>query len=101
MQPNDRHEAEIEAIWRDVSSGPGVTDPKVRAQVMAGSGPEGLVDFLDKVRHASYRTADEDIASLERAGLEEDAIFELTVAAAAGIAYERLLAAKRAMQVPS
>ena len=94
----DRHAAEIEAIRRDVVSSPGVTDRAVRARVLAGESPRELADFLDRVRHASYRVTDEDISALKAAGLSEDEIFELTVAASVGIAIERLETAKRAMK---
>lgn len=65
---------------------------------MAGDYPEELRAFLVKVRDASYRITDDDIAELRRAGLDEDEIYELTVAAVVGIAFERLESAKRAMK---
>ena len=50
------------------------------------------------MREASYRVTDEDLAALRRAGLTEEQIYELTVAAAVGIACDRLDIAKRAMK---
>lgn len=94
----DRHAAEIEAIRTDVLSARVVTEPGARALAMAGGAPEALREYLSKVRHSSYRVVDDDIAALRGAGISEDAIYELTVAACVGIAYERLQAAKRAMQ---
>ncbi len=96
--PADRHAAAIDAIRRDVVSGPGVTERADRARVLAGDSPREMSAFLDKVRHASHRITDEDIAALRRVGLGDDEIFELTVAAALGAALERLDAAKRAMR---
>ena len=93
----DGHAAEIEAIKHDVLTAAAVTDPAVRALVLDGAAPEGLQPYFDKLRHASYRVTDEDIAALKKSGLSEDAIFELTVAASVGFAYERLQAGKRAM----
>lgn len=98
MVDADRHEAEIESIKHDVLTAEGVTDPSVRALAVDGHAPEGLAVFFEKVRHASYRVTDQDISSLRQSGLSEDAIFELTVAASLGIAYERLKAGRRAMR---
>jgi len=91
------HDAAIAAIREDLLSAPGATTRGERALVIGGSAPEGLRDFLEKVRHASYKVTEEDIAALGRRGLSEDAIFELTVAAAVGIAYDRLETARTAM----
>ncbi len=96
--PADRHAAEIDAIRRDVVSAPSMTERADRARVLAGDSPREMSGFLDKVRHASYKITDEDIAALRRAGLGDDEIFELTVAAAVGIALDRFEAAKRAMR---
>lgn len=65
---------------------------------MAGDSPRDAAAFLEKARHASYRVTDDDIAALRRAGLGEDEIFELAVAASVGVALARLDAAKRAMR---
>lgn len=92
-----RHAAEIEAIRRDALDAPATTRREERALVMAGGSPPGWETFLAKVRGESYRVTDDDVQRLRRAGFSEDAIFELTVAAAVGVAYERLLTARRAL----
>jgi hypothetical protein len=46
--------------------------------------------YVGAVRGHAYRVTDEDVDRLRGAGLDDDAIFELTVAAALGAAAERL-----------
>ena len=95
----DRHAADIEAIRRDVVTAPeAVTDRALRERVLAGDYPDELRSFLLKVRDASYRIADDDIAALRHAGVSEDEIYELTVAAAVGIAFRRYESATRAVR---
>jgi alkylhydroperoxidase family enzyme len=57
-------------------------------------GPEPAVahDYLERVRTGAYAISDEDVRALARAGLSEDEIFHLTVAAAVGAGLERLRA---------
>jgi hypothetical protein len=50
-------------------------------------------------RHA-YKTVDQDIENLKRAGYSEDAIFELTVSAALGVALEQLESATAVIRSP-
>jgi len=100
----DRHAGEIDDIVREVLDGPGVTSRRERMAALEGSGPELISrpalmgTYLTKVREQSYRVSDEDFAALRAAGLSEDAVFELTVAAAVGAAFRRLEAARRAMR---
>lgn len=46
--------------------------------------PPALCDYVEKVAKHAYDVTDEDVAALRRAGYSEDAIFELTLAAATG-----------------
>ena len=50
------------------------------------SGPlaEPMQSYAAKVRDESYRVTDADVAELRAAGLSEDEVFEITVAAALG-----------------
>ena len=84
----------FEAIVARVLRGAGVTSTAQRAEAAAatGGGP-----YLEKVRAHAYKITDEDVASLKRAGMDEDAIFELTIAAAVGVAARRLAAAMEAI----
>lgn len=89
-----------QALIERVLEGPGVTTPAQR-QAAAGTGSEGLpaeaVAVIEKVRKHAYKVTDEDIAALEAAGLDDDRIFELTIAAAIGVSKRRLEAAMRAI----
>lgn len=80
---------------------PGHTTEAVRRTVMARAakpgGPgsaEGLPPSLDayvtKVARHAYRVTDDDVADLQRGGNTDDALFEITVAAAVGAALARL-----------
>lgn len=52
--------------------------------------PADLRAYVDKVAKHAYRITDEDVEALTRAGYSEDAIFEITAAAALGAAIARL-----------
>jgi len=99
----DRHLAWVERLRQSVLSGRGTTDAALRQAVEAraavaggrkgeasGSIPPDLADFIDKVIHHAWQVTDEDIERLRRAGWSEDAIFELTIAAALGAGTGRL-----------
>jgi hypothetical protein len=97
--PTDRHAAEIGALRRAVFESPGSTELAVR--VAAGSGgqlPDPIGSYAEMVRDRSYRITDSDLDELTAAGLSDDAIFELTVAAAVGAALQRLTAGMRAIR---
>jgi alkylhydroperoxidase family enzyme len=51
-----------------------------------------LAHYIAMVRECAYRVTDADITALRAHGLSDDAIFELTVAAALGEAQRRLAA---------
>jgi hypothetical protein len=97
--PTDRHAAAVDALRHAVFESRGSTEPAVR--YAAGSGdklPEPLGSYAAKVRDQSYRIADTDFAGLTTAGLSDDAIFEITIAAAVGGALQRLDAGMRAVR---
>ena len=80
-------------------AGPGVTDPAMRNSAASGGGelaPE-LASYLALVRDASYRVTDAHIEDLRGAEHGEEALFELTVAAALGAALLRRDAGMRAL----
>lgn len=65
--------------------------------------PAALATYVDKVAHHAFKVTDRDVAELLRAGHSDDAVFELTVAAALGAALGRLdrgLAALRSTPTP-
>lgn len=94
----DRHAGAAADLQRAVLDTPGATDEPTRRAAFAGQDvPEPLAAYLGAVREASYRVTDADVAGLVAAGVSEDAVFELTVAAALGAARLRLDAGLRAL----
>ena len=52
--------------------------------------PANLRSYVEKVTRHAYRVTDADVDELKRTGYSEDAIFEITAAAALGAAVMRL-----------
>src|SRR3954469_16309635 len=69
-----------------VLDGPGDTAAPERAAAFHGLAvqDERLAAYLDRVRRSAYKVTDEEVEALLAAGYSEDALFELTVAAALG-----------------
>ena len=90
----------VEALRRSVLEAPGLTDSSTRRRAFDNV-PEGngtaLDEYLEMVRDRSSFITDRAVAELRAAGIAEDALFELTIAAAAGAAFDRLEAGLRAM----
>ena len=71
----------------------GATPAEARRAAFAGRADDPvLAHYVDVVRKHAYRITDEDVERVRDAGLDDDAIFEMTVAAALGAAAERLRA---------
>ncbi len=62
--------------------------------------PADLRPYVDKVARHAYRVTDTDIIALRRAGHSEDAVFEITIAAALGAALGRLERGLAALSSP-
>jgi hypothetical protein len=93
-----RHAGLVAALRAAVFESDGAVDPALRRAAGAGAGlPAGWADYAAKVRDASYRVTDGDVAALRAAGHSEEEIFEVTVAAAAGAALQRFDAGLRAL----
>jgi hypothetical protein len=89
----------IAELERAALLSPGETNVETRAAAFDGgvlSTP--LAEYVDKVRRHSYKVTESDIGRLVAAGFSEDAVFEVTVAAALGAASERLHAGMTALQ---
>ena len=80
-----------------------------RAARLSGSGtggqpsaalPPALTPYVDKVARHAYQVTDADIIALRRAGHSEDAVFEITIAAALGAALGRLERGLAALSSP-
>lgn len=52
--------------------------------------PTALAPYVDAVARHAYRVTDADVRALQAAGQSDDALFEVTVAAAVGAAMHRL-----------
>ncbi len=59
--------------------------------------PGEMTAYLAKVRDRAYTITDDDVATLKAAGIDEDVVFEQTVAAAIAEGLRRLDAAERAI----
>jgi hypothetical protein len=82
---------------------PGETDPTLRSAIEEQSAqwstsspqkvervPAELTTYVKKVALYAYKTTEEDIEALRRAGYDEDALFEITLSAALGAGMTRL-----------
>jgi alkylhydroperoxidase family enzyme len=80
----------VDTLTSAVLQTPGATALALRRRAHdAHTDTEAFGTYLAKVRRHAYRVVDADIQELQ-AGLSDDAIFELTVAAALGEARRRL-----------
>jgi hypothetical protein len=92
--------AEAIAVLRaSVLDAPGVTDRPAREAVFCGKvTDEPYAGYVAKIWDSSYRVTTSDFTAMADAGLTEDAIFEVTLAAALGAAHRRLAAGLAAMR---
>ena len=74
-----------------ILEGEGTSSKADRKAAFANEGvPEGARALVDKVARNAYRVTDEDVAAAKKAGVSEDAIFELVVCAAIGQATRQM-----------
>jgi hypothetical protein len=98
-----RYTAHSQHLVEGVLNSPGETDPALRRAIAKQSAqlslrspqlveqvPPALVAYVKKVALYAYKTTEEDIEALRRAGYSEDAIFEITLSAALGAGMTRL-----------
>jgi alkylhydroperoxidase family enzyme len=98
----DPHAVYAQRLIEAVLTGNGETDPSIRRAVEALAAqlggrsalqvdtiPPELVNYVKKVTLHAYKTTDEDIETLRKAGYSEDAIFEITLSAALGAGMAR------------
>ncbi len=99
-----RHAESIERFADAILETPGEADLELRAavaEVAAGRSarlPDDLRAYVEKVASRAYTVTDADVDALREAGYSEDAVFELTLAAALGAARERWAAGLDAMR---
>lgn len=98
--PTDRHRPKLDALRAAILDGPGVLPAEVRRAAAVDDGvPEPFTAYVDAIHRHAYRITDATVAGLGEAGADDDAVFEISVAAAYGAARIRLdagLAALRA-----
>ncbi|ONI88696.1 hypothetical protein ALI144C_06665 [Actinosynnema sp. ALI-1.44] len=88
----------VENLRHAVLDGPGHTDPADRKAAATGDSlTEPWSSYTLKVRASSYRVTDADMETLAAAGHTQDEIFEMTVAAAVGVALTEYDAGQRAL----
>src|SRR5213083_2560451 len=91
--PGDRYSPYIERLVASVLGPSGHAGAELRRAALGSSSgdvPPWLGGYVDKVASDAYRISDEDVAALQGAGGADDAIFEITIAAAVGAALGRL-----------
>lgn len=87
------------AVERAILEGKGRSSAEARRRAYEGTGADGAVAaYVKKVADAAYKITDEDVAAVRKAGLGDDEIFELSVAAAVGKATRQYAAAERALE---
>lgn len=92
------HSALFAAVRRAILDGNGKTSGEERRRAYAGEGTAGAVgSYVRMVQEQAARITDEDVAAVRAAGLDDDHIFELTVAAAVGQASRQYDAAVTAL----
>ena len=95
--------AKIKQLVDNFLSSPGETKYALRRTIVAhgaslagraredeGAVPEELVTYVEKVALNAYKTTDEDVEEMKRAGYSEDEIFEITLSATLGASLARL-----------
>lgn len=88
-----RYDEHVTRVTHAVLDSAGVTSTAIRWAAFHrrfDDLPAALRPYVDLVARHAYRVTDEDVAALKQAGYSEDAIFEITAAAALGAAVVRL-----------
>lgn len=92
------HSALFAAVRRAILDGNGKASGEARRRAYGGEGEAGAVaSYVRKVATEAARITDEDVAAVRAAGLDDDTIFELSVAAAVGQASRQYDAAVAAL----
>ena len=98
-EPTDRHRPKLEALEAAILHGRAVLAPEARQAAAHGDRtPEPFADYVDTIHRHAYRVTDPMVAGLTEGGASEDAVFEISVAAAYGAARRRLDAGLRAVR---
>jgi hypothetical protein len=95
----DRHADAYEALVNGIRIARAVTSVDLRESILRRecNNPD-LASYVALVANASFRITPEIIEALKTAGLTEDAIFEVSIAAAVGAAARQLEAGMTALR---
>ncbi len=103
--PREVH-AMLKALLHDPDGKPDLRRAAAARAAEAGGGhldaeggalPDALTSWVDAVATRAWQITDEDLAKLGAAGVDEDTIYEATVAAAVGASLARMQAGLRAL----
>lgn len=95
---DDPHAELRDAALDRVLSGPGESDPAMRAAAADGAGlPDDLQPLVTNIHEHAYTVTDEDVAALQ-ARYGDDRMFEIIVSAALGASRKRLFAGLKALE---
>jgi hypothetical protein len=80
-------------LWKDVQrtvlEAAARLTPESRQRAAAGHADGPAAEYVARIRDRAFATTDEHIQELRAAGLDDDTIYELTIAAAIGAAEMR------------
>ena len=91
------HSALFAAARRAILDGNGKTSGAERQRAFDGDGDGAVGSYVRMVKERAARIGDEDVAAVRAVGLDDDHIFELSVAAAVGQASRQYDAAVAAL----
>jgi len=85
------HAEEVARLRTNLLQSAGATVRMLREAALRGADvPDPWTKYVEKVRQASYRITDQDVEDVLAASRSEDAVFEMTLAAAVGAGTDRL-----------
>lgn len=90
------YNAKLARLRACVLEGPGVLPPEVRRDIAANCAPEALAPLVSTIHRRAVEVTDEHLREL-RGAYSDDALFEVTVAAATGAGLVRIDAVFRAL----
>ncbi len=94
----DRYASIRAAIGAAILDRDGVLDRDTRRRAYDGQGASGAIaEYVATVQTAAYKVHDAMVTDVRKAGLDDDGLFEITVAAAVGKATRQFDAALRAL----
>lgn len=97
--PTARHRPAVEVLRAAALESPGILPAPVRrAAAERSEVPQPFADYVGMIHDQAYRITDRTVANLKEAGASEDAVFEVTVAAAYGASRRRLEAGLAALR---